>query len=806
MMNHFRLLAFSVFFCAAHTLTSQQTVMSVLPGSQPPYNDLPELIRQHLTGAGVDILNVEFAGAAAAVGYFTDGDLAVGLQRGLLLTTGRANSQAGTFGISGADEIGSEFANTSNGIFDLDPVLSQLVNVALYDLTRYRITFRPQGDSIRFRYVFASEEYPEYACSSYNDVFGFFLDGPQPGSATPYQSLNIALVPGTNLPVAINNLHPANPDFPPCPPFNAQFYNNNNFSDVQPVYDGFTDVFVAEASVVPCAIYQMTLAIADAGDGAYDSAVFLEANSFGGEPDIAASFSPNANIIPENAQADTVSLTFTAIPANLLPLTITIGGTAQNGVDYQWADSSAVVVSPDAVLHFLFQPIPDTLSENFETITLTVSADSSCFTRTFTLFIADPDSTFKPLDTLFLSGGTATLGVATTVLVGQAWTFSNETDVALNATNVLFFSEIQADMPFANLSDLSLLESVCLNIQHDWVGDLSLYLFAPNNRFVELSTGNGANGDNYTATCFSPSATAPINFPGPYAPASAAPFTGTFQPEGEWSDIQFAPLNGTWKLGVIDNAAGFSGVLLDWGITFSGEKIGDFKYLWSTGDTTSELTVTSPGTYMVTVTNAVSKFEKTFVVLPECPFSDIQLSACSGESVVFGTLVLSENNPTGVVMYPLPGDCDSTVHVSVSFFPAAFDSINATIQQGQSYEFGGQMLTQSGDYSIVLTAANGCDSIVYLHLDVTTGTQAPLEQLIKVQPNPAQDKVFVTWDKNLIFNKITIFNTAGNLLFEKQPAPNVAQETIEMRDWPKGIYFMALEGTNGVLLKKLVKL
>ncbi len=781
-------------------------LMQVTSGSTPPYNDLPELIRQHLTGAGVDILNVEFFGEPAAVGYFTSGDSAVGLHRGLLMTTGSAESQGGAFGTIGAADVGAEFATTDNGIFESDSMLSQLVGATLRDLNRYRITFRPRGDSIRFRYVFASEEYPEYACSPYNDVFGFFLDGPHPDSTTPYQNFNIALVPGTNLPVAINNLHPSNPVYPNCPPFNAQFYHDNNQSNIQPTYDGFTDIFVAEAKVVPCAVYQMTLAIADASDGVYDSAVFLEANSFGGEPDIAASFAPGDNVMPENALADTVSLSFGNIPDNLLPLTVTIGGAAQNGVDFQWVDSIAVIASSDTVLYFHFQPIPDTLTEGLESITLTVSADSSCFTRTFTLYIADPDSGFKPEEIVFLAGGAATLNVSPTFLSGTSWTFSNETDVSIDPANTLVSSEINVDILLANLDDVSLLESVCVNINHTWLDDLNLYLHAPNNRFVELSTDNGGNGDHYTATCFSPSATVPINFPGPFAPASAAPFTGTFQPEGEWTDILNTPLSGAWKLGVIDDNSGFTGMLLDWSITFSGETVGAFKYQWSTGDITSEVVVTQPGTYKVTVTNAVSAFEKTFIVLPECPYSSLHLAVCPGETVVFDSLVLDENNPNGLVTYDLPGDCDSSVLVSLSFFPPAFDSIDAVIQEGQVFEFGGQMLTTPGDYSLVLTTVNGCDSTVYLHLDVITGTNSPLEQSLRIQPNPAQDRAQVSWDNNVVVSRIRVFDTAGNLMFEMQPAPGAAQATVEMVAWPGGIYFVAFEDERGVALRRLVKL
>src|SRR5690606_9884909 len=59
--------------------------------------------------------------------------------------------------------------------------------------------------TLRFNYAFASEEYPEWACSGFNDVFAFILTGP--GIANPLN--NIALVPGTNIPVAINSINQA---------------------------------------------------------------------------------------------------------------------------------------------------------------------------------------------------------------------------------------------------------------------------------------------------------------------------------------------------------------------------------------------------------------------------------------------------------------------------------------------------------------------------------------------------------------------------------------------------------------------
>ena len=618
-----------------------QQILSVTQSGQPPYNDMGALIRDHFTGAGVEILGVESGNDPQAIGYFTDGDSSIGLNRGLILASGYAGD---------ASNNGNEHA--SNWIAG-DSSLSQLEAIAtglIYDVAYFRITFRPFSDFIRFRYVFASEEYPEYACTNFNDVFGFFLSGPSPAGGT-YVDQNIALIPGTNLPVSINNLHPYNQAAQACPPFNAQFYHDNNGSNNQPVYDGFTDVFVAEAAVIPCATYVMLIAIADVGDSAYDSAVFLEAKSLESDVEVISSLETGDAFIPEIAIADTISFTFAEIPVELLPLRIKILGTATNGIDFQSVDSITFVNSSGEIVHFVIQPIQDSLQEELETVIFNVcgAAANNCFSQTFTLYIADPDSLYSPSDTVVLLANSSTLLSANpTSISNQSWTFSNNTSYTIAPTLTLISSEIMVDIPFDMLHDLQMLELVCLNINHAFDADLNIFVIAPNGTFVELSTDNGGSGDHYTNTCFSPAATADIRGEFPFAPASFAPFTGLFQPEGSWDDIIDTPVNGAWKLGVLDEQAGLTGTLLNWAITFSTYNLGNFKYLWNTGDTTPSLLVNAAGNYSITVSNNVGSFSKMFVVnegsvgtqtIGEVPVFQIFPNPSGGEA----TLILNPN-------------------------------------------------------------------------------------------------------------------------------------------------------------------
>ena len=585
-----------------------QQILSVTSSTQPPYDDLTNLIHNHLTGSGVQILSIDSNIDSNAIGYFTDGEAAIGLKRGLILTTGYALS---------ATQNGLTQASDGNSGSSTQPELEAIASIpVLNDVAYFRITFRPFSDSIRFRYVFASEEYPEYACSSFNDIFGFFLSGPNPDGGE-YNDLNIALIPGTNLPVAINNLHPNNPSLPPCAPLNEQFYHDNQNSFAQPVYDGFTDVFIAEAKVIPCGVYEMVIAIADLSDGAYDSGVFLEAKSLESPLEIITSLEVGHDVIPENAIADTISFAFTNVPQNLLPLQIEIAGTASNGLDFQAVNPVTTINASGETIQFIIQPIPDSLNEVIETVEFKVysNAGSDCLVRTFTLYIADPDSLYSPVDSVILPPvGLALLSVVPTSVSNQTWVFSNTSEFPIAPSGALVKSDIEVNIPLDILHDIRTLQSVCLTIDHDWDDDLDLFLFAPNGTFVELSTDNGGNGDNYTNTCFAPLATEDIRGGAPFAPASAAPFTGIFQPEGLWEDILGTPVNGTWSLGVVDDQNSSVGILQDWTISFSTDQLGNFKYLWNTGDTTPTIQVSTLCNYSVSVSNEIGSFSKLFVV------------------------------------------------------------------------------------------------------------------------------------------------------------------------------------------------
>lgn len=98
----------------------------------------------------------------------------------------------------------------------------------------------------------------------------------------PYadSAANLALVPGSALPVNVFNINAGDPDdLLNCPPNNEQYYLDNSGSPWM-VFDGMTTLLTASAQVTPGLQYHMRLELGDADDFLWDSALFFQVNSF----------------------------------------------------------------------------------------------------------------------------------------------------------------------------------------------------------------------------------------------------------------------------------------------------------------------------------------------------------------------------------------------------------------------------------------------------------------------------------------------------------------------------------------------
>jgi subtilisin-like proprotein convertase family protein/subtilisin family serine protease len=108
--------------------------------------------------------------------------------------------------------------------------------------------------------------------------------------------------------------------------------------------------------------------------------------------------------------------------------------------------------------------------------------------------------------------------------------------------------------------------NVTLDITHTWDGDLVVFLISPSGTRVELFSGVGGSGNNFTNTTLDDEAATSIT-------NGTAPFTGSYRPVGLLSDFDGESPIGTWALEINDVLGLDMGTLNSWSLTLEGQGV-----------------------------------------------------------------------------------------------------------------------------------------------------------------------------------------------------------------------------------------
>ncbi len=325
------------------------------------YN-VQQLVQDVLVGQGVQVSNFQFTGNPEARGYFDGSNSNIGVSEGVIISTGRISDAPGPNGTPNSDD-GTDFMGPGNGS------LTAIAGGVTSDAAILEFDFVPSSDTVQFRYVFASNEYMFYVGTGVNDVFAFFISGPGITG-----EMNVALIPGTMTPVTIDNVN-ANQ--------NSQYYiDNENPPGSTVEYNGFTQVLTALAVLQACEPYHIRLAIADVGDGLFDSAVFLEARSFTSPTisiDAESSYSASASDLQLVEGCSELTLSFERSEPYDNPLSVgfTVSGTADLS-DITTIPSSINFSPGQAVSTISFDVLEDMTPEGTETMTITLDQLANC--------------------------------------------------------------------------------------------------------------------------------------------------------------------------------------------------------------------------------------------------------------------------------------------------------------------------------------------------------------------------------------------------------------------------------------------
>lgn len=214
-------------------------------------------------GSGVTVtgasLNVSTSGwnNSNTVATYSNGHVAPGVlpsTSGVIFSTGNVRE----FTQSSGDPNRDTDTTTNTSGTDNNSDFNAIAGARTYDGVWLNADFIPQDDWLTIRFVFASEEYPEYINSQYNDVVGVWVNG----SHVPIEVGN-----GT---MSVNNVNTVNQE-------NLVISNMNDAYNTE--MDGFTLTLTLKMKVNPGVVNSIRLGIADTSDANYDSNLVIAADS-----------------------------------------------------------------------------------------------------------------------------------------------------------------------------------------------------------------------------------------------------------------------------------------------------------------------------------------------------------------------------------------------------------------------------------------------------------------------------------------------------------------------------------------------
>jgi gliding motility-associated-like protein len=726
----------------------------IIVNPAPSVNDLVDSL---ILGDCFQITNITSCGASGnSAGTFTNGLTSIGIDEGILITTGSVYNAQGP---NPSSPCLQSSGNGGSACPDTD-LNSMISPFSVYDVTRIEFDFVPTVDTVSFKFVWASDEYCIWSTSNYADVCGFFVSGPgiDGGGAYSNNAINYALAPG-GVAINVNSFSHINywaPDY--ISNNNANCNNSSACQVLNPTtqlphplgtapainevgYNAFSAVYEAKFPTIPDSTYHIKIVVADGSDGAGDSAMFLEANSWDqGEPITVASENPNdpnpqvTGAVVDEA-CDTLNFNFCRDPE------VPIG----NDVTVYYTVSSNSTATPGATAS-----TPGADYVVFQTDSIVIPAGSNCITVPVEL-IQDTDYN-EPQETIILEVLDACNTSSSTVTayinnVGQLLSAIPDTEVCSSGTVTITSSPTGGVEPYS----------------YSWsTGAVSPSItVGPGTYDLVVSDACGQSVSETINVAELAEPTATISGGGSICPNSGAsvPIEINFTGPGPW-DFTYTRTNGTpvTVTGNTSNPFVIQGdTIASWFIidlqdpvngcpaTFSGSAIvsegsltvnetvsdplcngqssgsitvtpaggsGSYSYSWSNGGNTSTINGLAAGTYTVTVTDNSSVCEgiETYTLV------DPPAISASFSTAPF----IDCNNPQGTITATGSGGDAS------GGYGYNWTTSDGTITSGANAET--VTVESAGTYTVQVTDASFCQASFDIVVTGNTSTPTAVAQ------------------------------------------------------------------------------
>ncbi len=209
-------------------------------------------------GDGVTVVGASYTGSSYSSAIYTGGDsISPGVvpgDTGVIFSTGAASYFTNSSGSSNQSNSRGYNSSGPNNQSDFNAI----AGTNTYDASYMDVDFIPTGDVMTMQFVFASEEYPEYSNSVYNDVVGVWING---------QHVPLSV---TNSATSVTGVNQNN---------NENLFVDNTQDDFNTEMDGFTITMTLTIPVNAGQVNSIRIGIADTSDNRYDSNLLIAGDS-----------------------------------------------------------------------------------------------------------------------------------------------------------------------------------------------------------------------------------------------------------------------------------------------------------------------------------------------------------------------------------------------------------------------------------------------------------------------------------------------------------------------------------------------
>lgn len=743
-------------FIGLLTVNAQLTVTT---GNLTPQ----QYVQDVLVGNGVTVSNVTFSGSANQIGEFeaTNTSPFIGINSGIVIATGDVNVAVGPNNSGSADFGGGNFGASDS---DLDILEGQ--NEGTNDAAILEFDFVPSGDSVKFNFVFGSEEYPEYV-NDVNDVFGFFLSGPGINGTFSNNAENIALIPGTNTEISINTVNGG---------ANSSFYvDNTGNSDPNTIqFDGYTTVIEIKAAVECNETYHIKIAIADAFDTSYDSGVFLEGGSFNSEVVLVDISVPTLDIV--NNMPAVIEGCRDAVINFTRPNTVggdtihfEISGDAENGVDYNLIADSVVFTDGQETASITISPVidgPDDYGQDTVIITYqTVNPCGDTLISTGSFLILDvPNLMVNVQDTSICPTALTDIyaeGLSAVPPFTYHWVNSNgdtvSTDVNSGVSSIsvpglqnsTYYVYVTDSCELATVVDT--IDITVLNEPVEIDAGFDATIYCPGQQ-VNLIAWPVDSMSQYNYSWSSGASTANTSV-SPlvstlYIVTATDACTGTNDIDSVMVTVDYASMNITGH----SNDTILECIGLDYNLEFYAEVENGtypYSYNWSGNgisgtDSLFSVTLNAPGFYSVTITDDCGVSGTETIAVSFGPYTNMTAVTSDIDTICSGTSV------------------GLSVQVADGIAPYSYSWANGQTGSSINYE-----ATSTSSTSIDVTITDKCEQAIVATVEVPIKV-CEVEPMNVITPNGdgKNEVLYFRHIENFTENHLVVFNRWGKKIFE----------------------------------------